>query len=267
MPSSRAKACKECRAAKAGCSLSSPCARCATRGLNCQYSVGECEDRPPPRVRALQPARPWPPSFPKAAEDQAAPTVTVTHTTRNDLPEDRITTTTSTLKQTDGLLDAASIHDAAVPPPLGIEIPTDFMPELLSLPNTFDLSPFSFGRDVPLARETQLKQRSRSLQEGDLTAKLLFSKLVEYSRMMAEAIRLPPFIHPPCWLGRIARCDERAPHRCLPEGLAVCSNLAQMFYLRRQGSEGFVWQQICDHLRQLRVKVHLPMRALSDLLH
>lgn len=268
MPSSRAKACKECRAAKAGCSLSSPCGRCATRGLNCQYNVGEREHRPASRLRSLQPARPWPPSFPEAVEDQeAAPTAIVTHNASSDPSEFGITTASGTLNQIDGLLDAAPIHDAAAPPPLGIEIPSDFMPELLSLPDTFDLSPFSFGRDVPLPHETQLRQRSRSLQEGDLTAKLLFSKLVEYSRMMAEAIRLPPFIHPPCRLGRIARCDEGTPHRCLPEALAVCSNLAQLFYLRREGSEGFVWKQICDHLNQLRVMVLLPMRALLGLLH
>jgi hypothetical protein len=103
--------------------------------------------------------------------------------------------------------------------------------------------------------QPQFCQRTRSIQQGSLTAKMIFSKLADYTRMMGEGKTLPPFIHPPCCLGQSDGCTPDSPHRCLPEILAVCANLTQMFNARVLGSGGYVWQQICTHLRQLRAEV------------
>ncbi|KAF2795457.1 hypothetical protein K505DRAFT_239823 [Melanomma pulvis-pyrius CBS 109.77] len=103
------------------------------------------------------------------------------------------------------------------------------------------------------ALRQQFSQRTRSLQQGSLTARMLFSRLTDYTRMMADGKHLPPFIHPPCSLGRDDECPPDSPHRCLPETLAICANLTQMFYSRMPGSNGFVWQQIYTHIRQMRI--------------
>lgn len=131
------------------------------------------------------------------------------------------------------------------------------------MPAPPDFQPFSFDFDIfPPTPESdgttgvsQLQERARTFQQGAMTAKLIFSKLSSYARAMAEATSLPPFVHPPCSLDGRQQCQPGTPHQCLPNTLAVCSNLAQMFYVRRTGSERFVWQQIGAHLAQLRGSV------------
>ncbi|KAJ5565394.1 hypothetical protein N7513_001636 [Penicillium frequentans] len=58
MPVRRAKSCVNCRRAKARCSLSTPCLRCATRSLACQYAttVPPLADRWPRGFRPIRPA-------------------------------------------------------------------------------------------------------------------------------------------------------------------------------------------------------------------
>ncbi|KAJ5590493.1 hypothetical protein N7450_004465 [Penicillium hetheringtonii] len=101
----------------------------------------------------------------------------------------------------------------------------------------------------------QLVQRTRSLIQGSLTAKMLFSRLCDYTRMMADAKTLPPFIYPPCYLGPNDECTPETSHQCLPEALAVCANLSRMFYSRTRESPNFIWQRICTHLRQMKKEV------------
>jgi hypothetical protein len=100
----------------------------------------------------------------------------------------------------------------------------------------------------------QLSQRARSLQQGSLTAKMILSRLTDYTRTMAKGRQMPPFIHPPCFSSD-DECSSRSPHQCLPEKLAVCVNLTQMFYSQLPGSHSFVWQQIRTHVQQMRAEV------------
>lgn len=268
MPKSRVKACEQCRVAKSRCSLLTPCTRCAKRGLDCHYDLIDRSRKPDSglqRLRRIQPAKV---SLPCPAKDGSA---LPTQTTGSSGPANGHSEATSTGNRALGVRDVSASFDAADLQIPDMDVPSDFMPELFDLPDSFDLPPFSFNFDMPLSTsdssappEAQLEQRPRSFQQGALTAKLLFSKLASYSHLMADAVRLPPFIYPACWLGRVERCADGSPHRCLPEPLAVCSNLAQMFYLRRDGSEGFVWQQICNHLKQLRDKVSLSIQTVSD---
>jgi hypothetical protein len=111
--------------------------------------------------------------------------------------------------------------------------------------------------------QPQLSQRTRSVQQGSLTAKMIFSKLANYTQMMGEGKTLPPFIHPPCCVGQSDECAPESPHRCLPEILAVCANLTNMVYARVPGSHKYVWQQICTHLRKLRAEVSLDRYSLA----
>ncbi|KAJ5109441.1 hypothetical protein N7456_006116 [Penicillium angulare] len=150
-------------------------------------------------------------------------------------------------------------HDPQVPEDTLADPPYFDMisPRLLNLDLPFDIPAFPTPHpteSTPSIKTTgpQLAQRPRSLQQGSLTAKMVFSRMKDYSRMMADAKTLPPFIFPPCCLGPDDECPPNEPHRCLPEALAVCSNLTHMFYNRMPGSHNFVWKQICAHIREMR---------------
>ncbi|KAH8129216.1 hypothetical protein LI328DRAFT_163322 [Trichoderma asperelloides] len=99
-----------------------------------------------------------------------------------------------------------------------------------------------------------LSMRERSFQQGSLTAKMILSQLVDYTRRIAEGRNLPPFIHPPCFLSQNDECPPEAPHSCLPKSLAICRNLTQMFYSRTSESGPFIWRQIYTHLREMRAE-------------
>jgi hypothetical protein len=111
--------------------------------------------------------------------------------------------------------------------------------------------------------QPQFAHRTRSIQQGSLTAKIIFSRLGDYARMMGEGKTLPPFIHPPCCLGQSDLCAPDSPHQCLPEILALCANLTCMFYSHVPGSSVYVWQQICTHLRQVRADVSPNLCSLA----
>ena len=265
MPLSRAKSCEPCRSAKARCTLATPCHRCVNRRLDCRY-LAEEQSRSygvgTKKLRTLQPA-----PCNVVEERRSISKSTAVECTGYEVGEHgKPSNGTEIARKNTGASSSCAPTPAGLP---DIQMPSEFMPELFDLPDSFDLPPISFDFDMPSTTadlpnppEPQLEQRSRTFQQGALTAKLLFSKLAGYGRMMADAKRLPPFIYPPCWHERTARCPSDSAHRCLPEMLAVCSNLAQMFYMRRDGSEGFVWQQICTHLRQLREKVSVAVHEL-----
>jgi hypothetical protein len=110
--------------------------------------------------------------------------------------------------------------------------------------------------DIP--RKPNLSMRERSFQQGSLTAKMVLSQLIDYTRRIADGRHLPSFIHPPCFLSQNDECPSEAPHSCLPKPLAICKSLTQMFYSRTAGSSAFVWQQIYTHLREMHAEVSLP---------
>jgi hypothetical protein len=121
-------------------------------------------------------------------------------------------------------------------------------------PSANMMVPFEMDTAPSNAIGPQLSQRARSLQQGSLTAKMILSRLADYTRTMAKGRQMPPFIHPPCFSAD-DECPSRSPHQCLPEKLAICVNLTQMFYSRLPGSHSFVWQQIRTHVRQMRAEV------------
>lgn len=264
MPSSRARSCENCRAAKTRCDQSTTCARCINRGLECRYIRAE---RNTGREAASQNLRPLRPAVSVSA-DLTGPCGSVSEQApakSSANPASALPDGAHDQGHGDDIVDTSSASIGAAATTQDTNIPSFSVSELFDLPESFDLSPFAFDFDMVSANPDslnqpvlQLKQRSRSFQQGSLTAKLLFSKLAAYGQDMADAARLPPFIYPPCWSSPAAACQPDSPHRCLPESLAVCSNLAQMFYLRRIGSENFVWQQICIHLKQMCEQVKIP---------
>ena len=255
MPVRRAKACVNCRRAKAGCSLSTPCSRCAKRHLECHYT--SALPRSGHQWTGFRPLRPAGASSLDKIQDSLAPGSALI------IP---------------AVTGAASIGFNAPPGENNMAVagPSTQTPDLsdyseftqfFNLPDSFDMTvltetPFELTTPeslnfVPSTEifGPQLSQRARSLQQGSLTGKMLLGRLTNYTRMVADAKTLPPFIHPPCSLDSNDECPPDSPHQCLPEALAVCANLTKMFYSRLQGSRSFVWKQICTHLRQMSDEV------------
>ncbi|KAJ5273818.1 hypothetical protein N7478_008943 [Penicillium angulare] len=308
MPVRRAKACLQCRKAKSRCSLSTPCSRCTTRRLDCQYvrALPHLENR---SRAAFRPIRPATNSFtpnsaftedylagtlagisPRADHDSSAAVAKeaepdsrryYTNIDENELfgsiqggteygipelpPYSDFTSYIFDMPESSDTplaMTPATSHNSQMPEDTSAD-PSSFdmiSPLLLNLEFPFDNPAFPTPHPTESTPSTkipgpQLAQRPRSLQQGSLTARMVLSRMKEYSRMMADAKTLPPFIFPPCCLGPDDECPQNTSHRCLPEALAVCSNLTQMFYNRMPGSHNFVWKQICAHIRQMREEV------------
>lgn len=263
----RTKACEPCRLAKTRCSLPAPCTRCGKRGLNCRYDTRRDDTGQQAKPRTLRPLKPAETLSSISEGASGFSQTSGTSTASSKLGPSNV----DAMRQT--CSDGSSSLDAAEKIFPDVEIPSDLVTNLFDWPDSFEISgfDFNFDFDMPFSvsetalqpAEAQLEQRSRSLHQGALTAKMLFGKLASYSRIMADAKRLPPFIYPPCWSSQCSRCVADSPHRCLPETLAICSNLTQMYSLRREGSESFVWQQICAHLKQLRDQVNFVLQTSS----
>lgn len=99
--------------------------------------------------------------------------------------------------------------------------------------------------------EVQLSRRQRSLQQGSLAAKMVFSRLSDYTRMLADSKELPPFIYPPCCAPQGNQCLPGSPHRCLPGTLEVCANLTRIFHNCEPESRGYAWHQVRLHIQHL----------------
>lgn len=96
-----------------------------------------------------------------------------------------------------------------------------------------------------------LCMRTRTNAQDSLTVNILFGQLTQYPKMLAESLKLPPFIFPPCVLSSGGQCPPDAPHVCLPEVLAICTSLTQLFISQTPGSAGFVCRQIQAEIMRL----------------
>ncbi|KAH8700135.1 hypothetical protein BGW36DRAFT_373498 [Talaromyces proteolyticus] len=85
-----------------------------------------------------------------------------------------------------------------------------------------------------------------------LTRRILLGKLTSYPQKMIGGHPLPPFIHPQCVLQERSQeeCVSKGTHTCLPESLAICASLVQMFFTKTSTSTAFVWRTInAEHRR------------------
>lgn len=95
MPTSRAKSCDHCRAAKARCSLATPCSRCAKRSLECRYSPARTRSSDSQRLRK---------DFRPILPITSAPSTTKRTTNDGD---PRMSRSTSMIKASDAILPDA----------------------------------------------------------------------------------------------------------------------------------------------------------------
>lgn len=118
------------------------------------------------------------------------------------------------------------------------------------------------------ASSDQKVLRRRIFLRDCVLTSVVLGQLTGYPKMMLEGELLPPFIQPPCH-----HDEEQAPvcriagrHKCLPEILAICAGLVEMFYSRTQASEQYVWKMIYAEQARLRKKVCFGSNPLSCLI-
>ncbi|KAI1111799.1 hypothetical protein F5Y14DRAFT_301025 [Nemania sp. NC0429] len=102
-------------------------------------------------------------------------------------------------------------------------------------------------------------RRQGATLEQSLTAKILIGQIEDYPKMLIRGSRLPPFIFPRCILnGRLChQCTAvNGMHQCLPEPLANCALLTQMFYSHSPGNKQLVWRTIYKEQKRLREQYH-----------
>lgn len=99
--------------------------------------------------------------------------------------------------------------------------------------------------------------RRRTFLKDCVLTSVVLGQLTAYPKMMLAGDLLPPFIQPPCHYDEepAPECRVAGRHKCLPEILAICVGLVQMFYSRTQANERFVWGTIFAEQARLRKKV------------
>ncbi|EEA21929.1 conserved hypothetical protein [Talaromyces marneffei ATCC 18224] len=120
--------------------------------------------------------------------------------------------------------------------------------EQWSLGRTISPNPASH---VPQTLPVQLPPRRGTFQRRNvirhcLSSSIVLGQLTNFSKMMIQGDRLPPFICPPCQLHEemVFDCARSRKHQCLPKDLAICASLVQMFYSRTPQNADFVWKTI-----------------------
>ena len=96
-------------------------------------------------------------------------------------------------------------------------------------------------------KPVQLPPRQGTFQRRNvirhcLSSSIVLGQLTNFSKMMIQGDRLPPFICPPCQLHEemVFDCARTRKHQCLPKDLAICAGLVQMFYAQTPQNADFV---------------------------
>ena len=290
----RAKSCCNCRAAKTRCSLGTPCARCSHRHLDCDYGTAQPRNPEPSRHAGFRPILPAAvvASSGGLGHVESSPLDALASLPGLGFDADPMT---DTLGENDisavapcstlvpqllwvPAVDSAPLETSALQglgafgvPPIGSFAESLLSRSVSSIPlstsrsssaqlsgrlnSSVEKTLSNYFMTNVTSHEQALSQRLRTIQQGSFTAKMLISQIAEYPRMMASGSHPPPFIHPPCVIGHGPGCPPDSPHSCLPEVLAVCTSLVQMFYARTPGSSGFAWEQIYAHVNRLHAEV------------
>lgn len=293
MPISRKKACRPCRIAKTRCSLQSPCARCESKRLHCDYrgnnipgqsltqtgepntagwydildeSHAEHEERgfgQLPHLDEIGHARSsisqnitdvgWNSNSAEVMDFEDIGTLEF------NMENHSRTFTKPTTPESPAFLRRPSTMIDWQATPCSLSLSTVY-PEMVAEDAIVPIATLIDSNQHEVARGKQsprlLQPRTLATAEASLTAKILLGQLLSYPSMLVSSRKLPPFIYPPCGLGGYQDdCPCEGPHSCLPEALAVCAGLLHMFYKRIPGNWNYIWDQIYAHQRRLRVEV------------
>ncbi|KAF4333500.1 C6 finger domain protein [Fusarium beomiforme] len=217
----RPKSCTSCKVAKTKCDFGEPCSRCTEKDLRCLYGR-------PTRNGALSSVR---------QGDETHPW------------------TSSELQVIDSIIPSGNLvncHQLDAPA-------TDFIASMNATSiDTLELGPASFDAfPLSITNDMQIHMPPRSLSsKGDLTrvsnrlsslkhvSRVIMQMLYAYPQMMLRRQTFPPFIHPH-WH-----------EKYLPEPLANCMSIAQLFAVRTSETQPFLWRMVAAEEERFREKVH-----------
>ncbi|KAL7942485.1 hypothetical protein V8C42DRAFT_146146 [Trichoderma barbatum] len=289
MQRSRKKSCTQCRLAKARCSLSYPCSRCRDRDDLCEYSHkvrnisrGQIlAPKPQQRTSGIGNAASVERQNYANERSLSAPLALRTSDMYNidgisyAMGSSSFAAAISDIQPPLGESDNnRALHNYPFASNQGTDIGRDnrealqdFSPvisprffyqiirdnESLHYPFLTGINMMLMPLDYRLRSRVLASQLDVGLRvDKFLSAKMLLGQIGAYPKMMAKGKHLPPFIHPPCVLVDVyPRACNESRHYCLPEILAICSSLLQMFYNTTPGSSSFAWKTIYEHQSHL----------------
>ncbi|CAH0019888.1 unnamed protein product [Clonostachys rhizophaga] len=243
MPLSRKKSCVRCREAKTRCNQVLPtCSRCLDKNVRCVYESERLA--------------PYPQASPRPAQRLQTPNRLHSSPIDDISPGDIFPTGEPSpppaWNSTTGVLHG--VNESS--PPSGI--PLEIIKEVEQNVNE-DLWLLEQAENARKQKNMQLvtapdssllgKAYSRRRIGGqDVLASVVLGQLKSYPRMLIEGDKLPPFIHPRCYLdeelGPACRVSGR--HVCFSTELSICVSLVQMFYSKSSKNSEFVWKTIHD---------------------
>lgn len=111
--------------------------------------------------------------------------------------------------------------------------------------------------------------RKFATSSTSLTAKYLMAVVSSYPKLMTENSVLPGYIHPYQLKNKGNDCVCNNDNNCVPEPLAVCSSIVQMFLTKTSESNAFVWRTVRSEQQRLYKEVCIlrlcdPRRTLKS---
>lgn len=298
MPLSRKKSCVRCRQSKLRCNQANPsCSRCSERGIRCVYDWRISEAGPYANSAASRVSRT--PSAParidaesiSAAQSEDLNNISALSTSSfmnhqfqdtNILLHDfqlNLTSMNVYAEQSfgttniDTLLGATNESRTDIQEYPEIEAAESGVEILERMTGDLDNSgQWSLGETIPPNHTSHLPQtmpvqlpprrgtfQRRNVIRHCLSSSIVLGQLTNFSKMMIQGDRLPPFLCPPCQLHEemVFDCARSRKHQCLPKDLAICAGLVQMFYSRTPQNADFVWKTIYAEKEKLHREVRV----------
>ncbi|KAH7233466.1 hypothetical protein BKA59DRAFT_549726 [Fusarium tricinctum] len=216
----RPKSCVSCRVAKAKCSFGQPCARCDKKGVRCVYGRTAHQGAIAPRGQ-VQETDAW-----SNLELQAIGSLTPSGSLGLSFELDGYTTGLDSMWDT---------------------ITTDTSESTGSI----DILSFEFNKDTQIQVQSQtlsskgsLVKVSNRLSSLQHASRVIMQMLYAYPQMMLRRQTFPPFVNP--------HWHEKR----LPDTLATCMSIAQLFAARTPETESFLWRTISVEEERFRDQLY-----------
>jgi hypothetical protein len=248
-PPNRRKSCRACSVAKAKCSFHVRCSRCTAKGFDCIYDRPAVTESARSNIDRTIP--PDPSTVSMGQEELSVPGLF-------DFGDNPLLDLTN-LQQLDqhpysgfgGFGDASD--EIAANDPIG----------QFSLPDDVDLFPESHDLTIGnvttshlnSANNTGFLTRLRTSEPlAQQSANLVMEALCAIPEQMLRRVTLPPFIHP--------HWDRPA----MPEPLAICMRIAQIFASRTPDIKPFIWRTMLAEQRRVveQVCISFPLPYIFD---
>lgn len=261
MPLSRKKSCVRCREAKTRCNQVLPtCSRCLDKNVRCVYESERLA--------------PYPQASPRPAQRLQVPNRLHSGPIDDISPGDIFPTGepspppawTSTAGVLHGQLSESS-PPSSIPLDIIKEVEQNVNEDLWLLEQA-DNARKQKNMQLVTAPDSSLLGKAysrRRIGGQDVLASVVLGQLKSYPRMLIEGDKLPPFIHPRCYLDEelAPACRASGRHVCFSTELSICVSLVQMFYAKSSKNSEFVWKTIHDEGERIVQQVSSRHHFLS----